>query len=140
MWVFCKNECVKQKKQVLEVQNGKNFTPTDVIALNRANTFIEIYISIYYSFINTQESTTFWALEFFIVLEFYKFEFFEKTNFKFARKFFHGTRVHGTLITMENLSSSNSSIQKVVNLYIFRKQQQVDIYFGKQCYCAILAQ
>ena len=34
MWVFCKNECVKQKKQVLEVQNEKNFAPTDVIALS----------------------------------------------------------------------------------------------------------
>ena len=33
MWVFCKNECVKQKKQVLEVQNRKFFAPTDVIAL-----------------------------------------------------------------------------------------------------------
>ena len=33
MWVFCKNECVKQKKQVLDVQNGKFFASTDAIAL-----------------------------------------------------------------------------------------------------------
>ena len=35
MQVFCKNECVKQKQQVLEVQNGKIFAPTDVIALKQ---------------------------------------------------------------------------------------------------------
>ena len=33
MWVFCKNKCVKQKKQILDVQNGKIYAQADVIAL-----------------------------------------------------------------------------------------------------------
>ena len=34
MWVFCKNRSIKQKKQVLDVQNGKNFASTDAIAVS----------------------------------------------------------------------------------------------------------
>ena len=41
--------------------------------------------------------------------------------------------------TMKNSSSPNSSTQKVVNPYIFPKQWQIDIFFGKQWYLAILA-
>ena len=41
--------------------------------------------------------------------------------------------------TMENSSSPNSSTQKVVDPYIFPKQWQIDIFFGKQWYLAILA-
>ena len=33
MWVFCKNEIVKQKKQALDVQIYKNFVSTDADAL-----------------------------------------------------------------------------------------------------------
>ena len=33
MWVFSKNESVKQKKQILDVQNGKYFASTDAVAL-----------------------------------------------------------------------------------------------------------
>ena len=53
MWVFCKNECVKQKKQVLEVQNGKFFAPTDVIALTHVLTFGESKVQLFTKLFNT---------------------------------------------------------------------------------------
>ena len=34
MWVFCKNKCVKQKNQILDVQNRKIYAQADVIALS----------------------------------------------------------------------------------------------------------
>ena len=33
MCVFCKNKCVKQKKQVLDMQNGKIYAQADENAL-----------------------------------------------------------------------------------------------------------
>ena len=33
MWVFCKNDVVKQKKQVLSVKQTESYARTDVIAL-----------------------------------------------------------------------------------------------------------
>ena len=41
MWGFCKNKCVKWKKQILDVQNGKIYAQADVIALTqKTSTFV----------------------------------------------------------------------------------------------------
>ena len=34
MWGFCKNKCVKWKKQILDVKNRKIYAQADVIALS----------------------------------------------------------------------------------------------------------
>ena len=59
------------------------------------------YISINYYFRNMLKSTTFWVLEFgklkfSMVLEFHELEFFKKIAFKFAIKFFHGSKSNAT--------------------------------------------
>ena len=39
MWVFCKNDGVKQKKQVLSVKQMESYARADVIALRSGESF-----------------------------------------------------------------------------------------------------
>ena len=41
MWGFCKNKCVKWKKQILDMQNGKIYAQADVIALTNYTSKIQ---------------------------------------------------------------------------------------------------